>query len=257
MTDTTTPTNASDAHTARTPLTGRKAIVTGGTTGIGRAIAVLLASEGVEVFICGRDEDHLADALARIAEVGTGHGIACDLATKDGLDRFYREAEATLGGYDIAVLNAAAGYGGLTDVDEDELRYAIAQDFTQYVVGAHKAVNHMRDHGDIVMIGSYSVHKLGGGSTVYAGIKSGIHGFAEALRREVSRDGIKVTLIVPALTGSDMQKPDIPPEKQAERINAHTMMRAEDIAVGVHFALTQPRRTVVQEMVLVQRDTDA
>jgi NAD(P)-dependent dehydrogenase (short-subunit alcohol dehydrogenase family) len=66
----------SDAHTRRTSLHGRKAIITGGTTGIGRAIAVLLASEGVEVFICGRSPDHLADALERIRQLGKGMASA-------------------------------------------------------------------------------------------------------------------------------------------------------------------------------------
>ena len=70
----------SDAHTARTSLEGKRVIVSGGTTGIGRAIAVLLASEGAKVFICGRDERHLADGLERIREVGEGDGVALDLA---------------------------------------------------------------------------------------------------------------------------------------------------------------------------------
>ncbi|MBW8784085.1 MAG: SDR family NAD(P)-dependent oxidoreductase, partial [Novosphingobium sp.] len=52
-----------DAHTEYPPLKGRKAVITGGTTGIGRAIAVLLASEGVKTFVCGRDPRHLQDAL--------------------------------------------------------------------------------------------------------------------------------------------------------------------------------------------------
>ncbi|MDT0574916.1 SDR family oxidoreductase [Croceicoccus sp. F390] len=248
---------SSDAHTAMPSLKGRKALITGGTTGIGRAIAVLLASEGTEVFICGRDAAHLDDALSRIAEVGTGHGVVCDLATREGLDRFFHEGEQTLGSYDIAVLNAGFGEGGLTDIDEDDLRYAIAADFTHYVVGAHKACKQFSDVGHIVLIGSYSVHKLGGGSTVYAAMKSGIHGFAEALRREVGEQGIKVSLIVPGLVGTDLQKPQITPEQQAQRIADETMLRAEDIAVSVHFALTQPDRTVVQELVVMQRDTRA
>jgi NAD(P)-dependent dehydrogenase (short-subunit alcohol dehydrogenase family) len=70
-------------------LKGRKAIITGGTTGIGRAIAVLLASEGAEVFICGRTPEHLADALARVREVGAGDGINVDLAEPDQLNRFF------------------------------------------------------------------------------------------------------------------------------------------------------------------------
>jgi NADP-dependent 3-hydroxy acid dehydrogenase YdfG len=251
------PIDVADAHTARPSLKGRKAIITGGTTGIGRAIAVLLASEGVEVFVCGRDEQHLADALARIDEVGTGHGIAVDLAEKDGIDRFFAEAKNRFGDWDIAVINAAIPAEGLTDLSEDELRYAIAVDFTAYLVCAHKAVAHLEDHGDIVLIGSYSKHKLGPGSTVYAGAKAGVHGFAEALRRELGEAGIKVSLLTPGLTGADFHKPDMGPEEQAERIRDEEMLRAEDIAVACHFALTQPRRTVIQEMVVMQRATDA
>src|SRR6187200_18297 len=99
--------NLSDAHTEMPSLEGRKAVITGGTTGIGRAIAVLLASEGVEIFTCGRDERHLADGLERINQVGKGDGISVDLADKDGLVRFFDAAQEKLGDYDIAVVNAA------------------------------------------------------------------------------------------------------------------------------------------------------
>lgn len=250
------PRNIADAHTEQTSLKGRKAVITGGTTGIGRAIAVLLASEGVEVFVCGRNPQHLGDALERINEVGTGHGIAVDLAEKDGVDRFFSAAEGKLGSYDIAVINAAVPADGLTQMEEEALRYAINTDFTGYLVSAHKAVNHLRNRGDIILIGSYAVHKLGPSSTVYAGIKAGIHGFAEALRREVAEQGIKVSLVVPALTGADFHYPNISAAEQAEKIRKEEMLRAEDIAVSVHFALTQPRRAVIQEIVVMQRNTD-
>jgi 3-oxoacyl-[acyl-carrier protein] reductase len=260
MTEADTP-DLADAHTAKLSLRGRKAIITGGTTGIGRAIAVLLASEGVDVFICGRNQPHLYDALDRIRDVGTGEGLVCDLAEASERDAFFRKAEEYFGSYDIAVINAAVPAEGVGDMDEDEVRYAVAVDFTAYVLGAHKAVSHMMEHppvaGDIILIGSYSAHKLGPGSTVYAGCKAGVHGFAEALRREVAQDGIKVSLVVPALTGSDLQYPDMPHDEQARRIEEESMLRAEDIAVGVHYALTQPRRCVVQEIVLAQRATDA
>ena len=86
----------SDAHTEMPSLKGRKAVITGGTTGIGRAIAVLLASEGVEIFTCGRDEQHLKDGLERINEVGKGSGVALDLAEPEGVERFFAEAEKKL-----------------------------------------------------------------------------------------------------------------------------------------------------------------
>jgi NAD(P)-dependent dehydrogenase (short-subunit alcohol dehydrogenase family) len=248
--------NLSDAHTEMPSLEGRKAIITGGTTGIGRAIGVLLASEGVEIFTCGRNEQHLKDGLERINEVGKGDGVALDLSKREDLDRFFSEAEKKLGSYDIAIMNAAIPIDALSDLTADDLRYAIATDFTAYLAGAHKAAEHMKDKGDLILVGSVSAHELGGSGPVYAGIKAGIAGFAEALRKELGPKGIKVGFVEPALTGADFQYPDIPAPKQRDMINADKMLRAEDIAVGIHFMLTQPRRAVVQQLVMTQRITE-
>ncbi|TXC70678.1 SDR family oxidoreductase [Sphingomonas ginsenosidivorax] len=246
-------TNTADAHTRMRPLKGRRAIISGGTTGIGRAIAVLLASEGVKVFICGHDAGHLADALARIREVGEGDGLVIDLANPDNVLAFFDAAEAYLGGIDVAVINAAVGAGGLTQMSEPELRYAIALDFTAYLLSAHAASSRMKPVSDLVLMGSMSAHVLGPSSTVYAGIKAGIAGFSEALRRELGPKGIKVSLIEPGKVGSNMQYPGLPDEKQRAMIAADEMLRAEDIAVGVHYLLTQPTRTVVQQLTIVPR----
>jgi len=246
----------SDAHTEKPVLRGRKAIITGGTTGIGRAIAVLLASEGVEVFICGRTPEHLEDALARVREVGTGNGISVDLAEPEQLDRFFREAKEVLGDVDVVVVNAAVPAESLSKMSADEIRYAIATDFTAYLLSAKAAQEILVDHGNIVLIGSMSAHVLGAGSTVYAGMKAGIAGFAEALRRELGPQGITVSLVEPGKTGADFQYPDIPAEKQREMIEEETMLRAEDIAVGVHYLLTQPKRTVIQQIVIAPRGQD-
>ena len=250
------PKNLSDAHTEMPSLNGRKAVITGGTTGIGRAIAVLLASEGVEIFTCGRDEQHLKDGLERINEVGKGDGIALDLAKREDLDRFFAEAEKKLGRYDIAVINAAIPVDGITDTSEEDAWYAVATDYTAYVMSVHKAVSHMKDNGNLVLIGSMSAHSLGGSSSVYSGMKKGIQGFAEALHKELGKKGIKVGLIEPGLTGADFQYPDIPADKQREMINDEKMLRAEDIAVAVHFMLTQPRRAVVMQLAMTERVSD-
>jgi 3-oxoacyl-[acyl-carrier protein] reductase len=248
--------NLSDAHTQLTSLKGRKAIITGGTTGIGRAIGVLLASEGVDIFTCGRDEQHLADGLARMNEVGKAAGIALDLGRKEDIDRFFAEAEQAHGSYDIAVINAAIPVEGVTSTSEDDARYALAVDFVAYVMSAYKAVAHMKDKGDLILIGSMSAHSLGADSSIYAGIKKGIQGFAEALYKELGPKGIKVGLVEPGLTGADFQYPDIPAEKQREMINEDKMLRAEDIAVAVHFMLTQPRRAVVMQLAMTERVKD-
>jgi len=246
----------SDAHTEMPSLKGRKAIVTGGTTGIGRAIAVLLASEGVDVFICGRDPRHLQDGLGRIREVGKGDGINIDLAEPDGVARFVEAAKDYFGAFDIAVVNAAIPAQGVTKMNAEELRYAIATDFTAYLASVDAAVDVMQDHGDIVLIGSMSAHVLGPDSSVYAGMKAGIAGFAEAVRKELGPKGIKVALVEPGKTGADLQYSSFTAEEQAEQINKEWMLRAEDIAVGVHYVLTQPRRAVVQQVTIAPRTQD-
>jgi NADP-dependent 3-hydroxy acid dehydrogenase YdfG len=248
--------NLSDAHTRMPSLEGRKAVITGGTTGIGRAIGVLLASQGVQIFTCGRDEQHLRDGLERINQVGKGDGINVDLATREGVDTFFEEAGKRLGDYDIAVINAAIPVDGVEKTEEDDARYAVAIDYVAYVMSAYKAAKAMKDKGDLILIGSMSAHSLGGSSSIYAGMKKGIQGFAEALRKELGPKGIKVGLVEPGLTGADFQLPDIPVEKQREMINAEKMLRAEDIAVAVHFMLTQPRRAVVQQLAVTERVTE-
>ncbi len=240
--------NARDAHTRQPDLSGRRAIVTGGTTGIGRAIAVLLASYGVSVFVCGRDPAHLADALARIDEVGTGGGIAVDLSKRDGLDRFFEAADDFLGGLDIAVVNAAIPADALAEVDEEDLRYQVATDFTAYLATTHAAARRMQAGSDIILIGSMSAVSQGPGSSVYVAAKAGIQGFARSLRKELAERDIKVGLIEPGFTGADFQYPEFPPEKQVELIRQDRMLRAEDIAVAAYTMLAQPRRAAVSLM---------
>ncbi len=242
------PRDLADAHTAQPSLDGRRAIVTGGTTGIGRAIAVLLASEGVKVFVCGRTPQHLDDALARIREVGDGDGINVDLAKRADVDRFFAAADDYLGGLDIAVINAAIPADALADTKKDDLDYQIAVDFTAYLTTTKAALDRMQAGSDVVLIGSTSAVSRSPGSSVYVAAKAGIQGFAHSLRQELGDQDIKVGLIEPGFTGADFQYPDYPPEKQRELINDAQMLRAEDIAAATHFMLTQPRRTAVSLM---------
>lgn len=239
---------SSDAHTEQPSLEGRRAVVTGGTTGIGRAIAVLLASEGVRVFVCGRTPEHLDDALERIREVGEGDGITVDLSRRDDVDRFFKAADAYLGSLDIAVINAAIPADALADTSEDDLYYQTATDLTAYLSCTREAVRRMRAGADVILIGSMSAVSRSPGSSVYVAAKAGIQGFAQALRKELAEKDIKVGLIEPGFTGADFQYPEFPPEKQVELISQHKMLRAEDIAVATHFMLRQPRRAAVSMM---------
>ena len=241
-----------DPHTRVLPLAGRRVAITGGTTGIGRAIAVLLACEGARVFVSGSEQAHVDAALVAIREVGEGDGITIDLSQADNVATFLNAASEAMGGYDGVVANAAIAASGITEMDEAALRHAIALDFTHYLLLSHAAARAMPE-GDIVLVGSMSAYVLGPHSTVYAGIKAGIQGFSVALRRELGPKGIRVALVEPGMTGSDMQSPDISAEEQRTLIEEEKMLRAEDIAVGVHYLLTQPRRTVIQRLTISPR----
>jgi 3-oxoacyl-[acyl-carrier protein] reductase len=237
-----------DAHTSQPSLKGRRAVITGGTTGIGRAIAVLLASYGVRIFTCGRTPEHLQDALQRINEVGEGDGMTVDLSVAEDVDRFFAAAEVYLGGLDIAVINAAVPAEALGETDEDDTRYQIETDFTSYLITTQQAVKRMAGGSDVVIIGSMSAVSRKGGNSIYTAAKAGVQGFVQSLRQELAEQDIKVGLIEPGFTGADFQYPEFPPEKQREYINKDQMLRAEDIAVATHFMLTQPRRTAVSLM---------
>jgi NAD(P)-dependent dehydrogenase (short-subunit alcohol dehydrogenase family) len=246
----------SDAHTQMPSLKGRKAIISGGTTGIGRAIAVLLASEGAKVFVCGRTPEHLDDALERIREVGEGGGINVDLAEQDGVDRFVEEADKFLGGIDLAVINAALAADSLGETSVEDIRYVVDTNLTHMMTLARRSLERMDAGSDILFIGSMSSVSRTGGSTVYTATKTGMEAFAEALRKELAEKDIKVANIEPGLVGTDMQLPEIPVEKQREMIEQGKMLRAEDIAAAARFLLTQPRRTVVSLMRVEPRITE-
>lgn len=240
--------DVADAHTRQPSLAGRRALITGGTTGIGRAIAVLLAAEGAKVYVCGRDPDYLQDSLARIREVGEGDGQNIDLTDHAAVKRFVADGAAYLGGVDILVLNAAIPADALSEEEAEDIPYVVDTNLTAYMTAAKAALDHLEPGSDIVVIGSMSAKSRGGSSTVYAATKTGVEAFAEALRKELAGKVIKVGNIEPGLTGSDMQYPDIPAPQQREKIHAEEMLRAEDIAAAAHFMLAQPRRSAVTLM---------
>lgn len=245
-----------DAHTEQPSLAGRRAIITGGTTGIGRAIAILLASQGTKVFVCGRDPQHLQDALERIREVGEGDGVTIDLTKQEEIDRFVEEGARRLGGIDMVVINAGLPIDNLEKSEVEDIRYIVDTNLTSFLTTAKRALAHLQPGSDVLIIGSMSAVSRSASSTVYTATKTGVQAFAEALRKELAEKDIKVGNIEPGLTGTDMQLPDIPVEKQREMIHQAKMLRAEDIAAAAHFMLTQPRRTVVSLMRVEPRITE-
>jgi len=228
---------------------GKPILVTGGTTGIGRAIAMLLVARGARVLTFGRDEDALNDALNDIKGVGGGeiYGLTADATKPEDVQKVFREADRRLDGLDVLINNAALGAGSVLDSDYDEWQTVVGTNLLGYMLCCKEAAERMRKKGDghIVNIGSMSAKVREEGSDVYVATKSGIEGFTDSLAKQANKEGIRVTLIEPGLVGSDMTTDQVPKEGQAEKQEAMEMMKAGELAECVYYCITQPKRVNV------------
>lgn len=231
-------------------VAGKSILVTGGTTGIGRATAILLASQGANVMTFGTDEQHLAEALEDIRKTagGTVHGFIADVSQKEGVEKVFAEVEAYFGVLDILINNAALPFGSVTDGGYDDWKHLIDTNLTGYIACTGEAVRRMKEEGKghIVNIGSMSADVREETSSVYVAAKSAIQGFSASLRKQVNPDGIKISLIEPGAVDTDMQGESS--EKKKQNVENLEMLTADDIAAAVLYCLMQPERCDVVEL---------
>ncbi len=184
-------------------LQGRAAIVTGGSKGIGRAIARSLVENGCDVALCARDG---AEAEAVAAALGGNRkgraiGLEADVRQWKDVERLVETAVRELGGLDILVANAGVG-GGFGPVDEiapETWRAVIDTNLTGVYHCCHRAVPELKKRGGgwIITIGSLAGRYAFAGGTAYNASKFGLLGFTEALMLDVRDHGIRVSCIMP------------------------------------------------------------
>ncbi len=182
-------------------LANKVAVVTGGTKGIGYAIAEKLLDAGASVFICGRTVSAVEGALKTLALRGKAVGRSCDVRNDEQVRSILADCERVLGGVDILVNNAGIGIMGKTveQITPDEFRQTVETNLFGVYYACHYAVPLMkiRGGGYIINISSLAGQNAHPKMAAYNASKFGLNGFSEALMQEVRQDDIKVSYICP------------------------------------------------------------
>jgi short-subunit dehydrogenase len=189
-------------------LSGKRVLITGGSSGIGLALAQTLAARGARIVISGRRSSLVEEAAASLhAARGEVHAIAADVSTDTGRTTTLEGALAALGGLDILVNNAGGVRAGrLENTTEDEIRKMIDVDLLAPILLTRDALPALRASGSGLVVNVTSGIALIGMPfySVYAAAKAGLARFGEALRRELNGEGVQVLTVYPAATDTPM-----------------------------------------------------
>lgn len=238
-------------------LSGKVALVTGGGTGIGEAAARALASNGAKVAITGRRKERLDEVVAAIqAAGGSALAIVSDASIEADAFAAVDACVAQFGRLDILINSAGINEaGGIQKLSLDGWRKVIDINLYGTIYTTAAAVPHIKSGGggDIINISSTSGRRAAGLFGSYATSKHGVNGFTESIRQELGGDNIRVTVVEPGATETEIADRMSDPQ-WAEMMKAHLTkegaMKASDIADAIIFILTLPRRANVSQILI-------
>jgi 3-oxoacyl-[acyl-carrier protein] reductase len=229
---------------------GAVALVTGGGTGIGRAIVDALAASGAQIAICGRRAEPLEETRAAIeAAGGSCLTTVCDVREPEQVDAVMDAVAERYGRLDVLVNNAGDMLvrKPVAEIDDVFLARMIDLNVRSVVEGSREAVAAFRRQGGggaIINVSSVAARTGGGaGSHVYAGCKGFVSTFTRSLAKEVAREGIRVNAVGPGIIATALQDRVTPPDALAAGIAMVPMRRAgiaED-CVGAFLYLASPQ----------------
>ena len=238
-------------------LSGRTALVTGASSGIGRSTAAALAAAGAQVALVARRADRLAELAAQI-EAGGGKALAraADVTREEDAARAVQDTVGHFGGLDILV-NAA----GMTQTGKvengllDDWRYVFELNFWAPLYTARAAIPALKEAGgDIVNVSSTAGRRtVSAPFGPYTSSKHALTAFNEALRSEVTLAGIRVSIIEPGATSTEIHE-HIKSDRIRESTRAHLekdgAMQPEDVAAAIVFVVSLPPRVNVSQLVI-------
>lgn len=237
-------------------LSGKVALVTGASSGIGRALAIAVAKAGAQVALVGRSEERLEAVNQEVG--GNGLVLSADLTDPAQVDRVAADALAHFGRIDILLANAGLYVpGDVVDGDPDAWDEMLKVNVNSVFRLVNRVLPQMtaRRSGDIVITSSVSGHQAIQWEPVYSASKHAIQSFTHGLRRQVAPDNVRIGALAPGMVlnplwgFSDAEAID-------KKVAAHEGIRSEDVAEAAMFMLTRPPHVTVRDLVLLPQNQD-
>jgi NADP-dependent 3-hydroxy acid dehydrogenase YdfG len=238
-------------------LSGKVALITGASSGIGEAAALALAKAGAAVAVSGRRQERLDALVKRIDAVG-GRGLALpgDVSVEADATRAVQDTAAGFGRIDILINSAGVNEaGGVDSLPLDLWRKVIDINLMGTLYSCKAAVRLMKAQGsgDIINISSTAGRRAAAAFAAYATSKFGVTGLTESLRQEVGRSGIRVSIIEPGATRTEIADSITDPTAREaiwKHVTKDGAMAASDIADAIMFVLTLPPRANVSQLLI-------
>jgi len=210
-------------------LHGRSAIVTGGTRGIGRAIAEALVSEGVSVCVSARHQNEIDNAVSELNGLGAGRavGFICDVRDHEQVKAMVTHTANEFGALDILINNAGIGmFETVEAMSAADFRAILETNLFGVFYCCHEAIPHLKQRGGgyIVNISSLAGANPHPRMAAYNASKFGLNGFSEALMQEVRHDNIKVSYIMPGSVNTEFGG-DEPSDEQSWQLQPNDVAR--------------------------------